>query len=346
VSAPACCRRAIPAALAAFLALTAARADAQGVEGLLPTPAGADYRGLKVVIDFTKPGTKVTSMSVLCQPGGRERREFHATRGVLVVDGTSAWHYLPEQRIVLKRPSRGEGGEMLQPEQVRRALASYEVRGGAAEPVAGRRSRVLDFLPRQSGSRPRRRVWVDAETGLILRAEVYGIDSRLAWVSVFEELEYHPAVNAAVFTMRVPAGARVVDAGADPCLEPAAAERIAGLPMTLPAYLPAGFERQCIRARRQGRYGEIQVVFGDGLSLLSLFASTSFHDTGEDQAAQTVAVGPWQAHWRDLGLVTGIQWGTPWAHLALLGEISRTELLKVAGSVPGPRELSVPAAHQ
>ena len=52
--------------------------------------------------------------------------------------------------------------------------------------------------------------------------------------------------------------------------------------MALPAYLPEGFDRQCIRARRQRDYGEIQVVFGDGLSLLSLFESTSFREPAAD----------------------------------------------------------------
>jgi outer membrane lipoprotein-sorting protein len=325
----------------ALLATAAVGAQAQqGVEEFLPRAAETAYRGRKVVIDFSRPAPQVTSMTVLCQPGGRERREFHATREVLVVDGDSSWQYLPEQGVVLKRPARGEGGELLRPEQLRRALVSYDVRAAPSEPVAGRRSRALEFTPRQGGSRPRRRIWVDEETGLILRTEVYGIDSRLSWLTVFESLEYHPALDAAAFRMRVPAGARVVEAAAEPCLEPAEAGRIAGLPVALPVYLPEGFARQCIRARRHHDYGEVQVVFGDGLSLLSLFESTSFREPGSGTTAPAVAVGHWTGRWHELGLVTGISWRTPWAHLALLGELSREELHKIAGSVRGGEELS------
>jgi len=338
--------RAMPLVLAVLLAQSSERALAQGAEGLLPTPAELGYRGRKVVIDFTQRGPQVTSMSVLCQPGGRERREFHATRGVLVFDGRSSWQYVPERGIVIRRPSRGEGQETLRPEQVRRASASYEVRGVTAEPIAGRRSRALEFIPRQAGSRPRRRVWVDAETGLILRTEVYGTDDRLSWLSVFEELEYRPVVDQALFTMRVPAGARVVDAGEEPCLDPEAAERISGLPVMLPAYLPEGFARQCIRARRQRDYREIQVVFGDGLSLLSLFAGTKFHDPGAGAAAAPqFEIGPWTGQWHELGLVRGISWRTPWARLALLGELSREEMRRIAASVPRRAEPSRPGAH-
>ena len=144
-----------------------------------------------------------------------------------------------------------------------------------------------------------------------------------------------------------PPDVTVIDVGAEPCLEPAAAERLAGLPLALPAYLPEGFNRQCIRARRQRDYGEIQVVFGDGLSLLSLFEGTSFREPSAGSApAPAVAVGHATGRWYDLGLVTGISWHAPWGHLALLGELSRAEMHKVAGSVRTSQELSAPASRQ
>jgi outer membrane lipoprotein-sorting protein len=329
----------VPLALCAAVG-PAPPAAAQGVDSLLPAPARAAYSGRKVVVDFTRRGPQVTSMSVLCQPDGRERREVHATRGVLVVDGETAWQYFPERGVVLKRRARGEGGEVLRPEQVRRALVSYSVQPLPSGPIAGRRSRALEFTPRHAGTRPRRRVWLDAETGLILRTEVYGTDNRLSWLSVFEELDYHPAIDAASFRMEVPAGARVIEADAGGCLEPAEAGRVAGLPAALPAYLPQGFVLQCIRARRQQSYGEIQVIFGDGLSVLSLFASTNFRDPGPDAApASPAAVGSAAGRWYDNGLVSGLAWREPWGYLALLGELSRPELYRVATSVRPPPEL-------
>lgn len=325
--------------LIALCALPATQSPAQTATALLPTPAPPDYRGRKVVIDFTSHGPRVTSLSVLCQPGGRERRELHSTRGVLVLDGESSWQYFPERGVVLKTPARAEGGEVLRPEELQRALASYTVRIVPSGPIAGRRSRAVEFTPRLAGSRPRRVVWVDAETALILRTEVYGTDNRLARLSAFEELEYRPAVEATAFMRPGPPDVTVVEAGAEPCLQPVEAERLAGLPLALPAYLPEGFDRQCIRARRRRDYGEIQVVYGDGLSLLSLFASTSFRETPAG------VVGHPTGRWHDLGLVTGISWRAPWAHMALLGELSRTELQKVARSVQVRPELSPGPAH-
>lgn len=331
----------------ALLAALAPAAAAQDVESLLPAPAQRAYRGRKVVVDFSRRGPQVTSMSVLCQPGGRERREVHATRGVLVVDGESAWQYLPDRGVVLKRPARGEGGEVLRPEQVRRAHASYRVRLLPPGRIAGRESRVLEFTPRLAGTRPRRLVWIDAETGLILRTEVYGTDNRLSWLSVFEELDYHPAFDASAFRMQVPPGTRVVESDAGGCLEPEEAVRIAGLPAPAPAYLPQGFVQQCIRARRQDGYGEIQVIYGDGLSVLSLFASTSFRDPGAGAGAAPAGVfGTGGGRWYDKGLVSALAWREPWGHLALLGELSRTEIYRIASSVRARAESSPALRHR
>ncbi len=333
--------------LIALVALPAARLQAQTVEELLPPPAAADYRGRKVVIDFTSRQPRVTSLSVLCQPGGRERRDLHATRGVQVYDGEYSWQYLPEREVVIKRPGRAEGGEILRPEQLQRAITSYAVNVVPSGPIAGRRSRAIEFIPRLAGSRPRRVVWVDAATALILKTEIYGTNNRLAWLSVFEELEYRPSFEATAFTRPGPPDVTVLEAGAETCLDPAEAERLAGLPLVLPAYLPEGFDRQCIRARRQNGYGEIQVVFGDGLSLMSLFASTTFRESaGVAASAPSAAIGHSIGRWYDLGLVSGISWSAAGIHMALLGELSRTEMHRVARSVQVRQELSPASGRQ
>lgn len=341
------CRRLVSLFVIALVALPAVRSQALTAEEFLPPPAPPDYRGRKVVIDFTNRRPRLTSLTVLCQPDGRERRELHETRAVQVLDGEFSWQYFPERDVVLKHPAGAEGGEILRQEQLQRAISSYAIRIVPSGPIAGRRSRAVEFIPRVAGSRPRRVVWVDAATALILKTEVYGTNNRLAWLSVFEELEYRPSFAATAFMRPGPPDVTVVDVAAEPCLEPEAAERLAGLPLALPAYLPAGFDRQCIRARRRHDYSEIQVVFGDGLSLLSLFASTHFHEPAtEGGSARRVAVGHVTGRWHDLGLVTAISWRAPWGHMALFGELSRSEMHRVAGSVRTQQELSSLPLHQ
>jgi outer membrane lipoprotein-sorting protein len=342
-------RTAAPVVVTALLlaAAPAARAQAgdEDFHAILPAAGDTGYRGRKVIIDFTRLTPRVSTLTVLRQPGGRERRESAGSSGVYVVDGSASWQYLPERGIVVRRALKGRPEcEVLRPEQVREAAASYEVRGAAAAPIAGRPSRLIEFLPRQGGSRPVRRVWIDVETGLILRSEISTPENRLSWLSVFESLEYGPPVDPEAFVMRVPSGVPVLEIGEDPCLGETDAERASGLPLVLPVYLPPGFARTCIYARRHREYAELQVLFSDGLSMLSLFESTRFREPGAGggDAEAPVAVGPWPGRWYDLGLVTGIAWRPPWAHLALLGELSREELRKVAASVRLRGELSLP----
>lgn len=325
--------RAAGTALAAVLLLAPPPAAADPLEQI-PAARETPYRGRKMVLDLTRGAPQITRLTVLFQAGGRERREFHESHALLVVVDGVSWHYMPRQQVVVKRQARGGRGEILRPEQLRRARSSYRIRAVPAVTVAGRASHALEFAPLAPGSRPLRRVWIDAETGLILRAEVYGTDNRLAWLSAFETLEYGPEPDPGAFTMRIPAGVRVVeDDDEGGCLEPEEAGRITGLPVALPEYLPEGFDRQCVRARRRGDYGEIQVLFGDGLSLLSLFGSTRFRPPAEGAGVAEGRVGSWPAGWYDLGLVKAIAWRPPWAYMTLLGELSREELERVAASV-------------
>ena len=112
----------------------------------------------------------------------------------------------------------------------------------------------------------------------------------------------------------------------------------------LPHYLPGGFVKKCVRARRADGHGEIQVLYSDGLSLLSLFESSRYlpvKSAGPGRSVE-IEVGGSPGVWRRLGLVSALHWQTPQAYLTILGEISRDEQLKVAESIYPLRELSRP----
>ena len=136
----------------------------------------------------------------------------------------------------------------------------------------------------------------------------------------------------------------MVEADAAQCLTSQEAQETASLAVGLPGYLPGGFARKCIRAKRAGDYGEIQVVYSDGLSLLSLFESSRFRPVAKSplSKSQPVMVGGRQAELRQMGLVNSLAWQTSWAHLTILGEISHEEMLRVAESIYPARELSRP----
>jgi outer membrane lipoprotein-sorting protein len=343
------------AAAAAFsvgaLLAPAGQARAEGESPawrLPPEPVESSYRGRKVVIDFSRLTPQVTSITVQREPGGKERREFPSSHGVVITNGSVVWQYLPAERVVVRRPvRRGEGTDVLRPEQLRQAEGSYQVRSvPVEEAIAGRPSFLVEFAPRQPGTRPLRRVWVDVETGLVLRTEIYSSENRLSWLSAFEQIEYRSTARPDDF--QPPPGVPEVPAAEEErCIAPRDAELASGIPVRFPRYLPAGFAQTCIHARRHHDYGEVQVLYSDGLSLLSLFESTHFREPGGGgrELETPVGVGQLPGRWYDLGLVTALAWGRPGAYFALLGELSRDELLKVGASIGAREELPGAERH-
>lgn len=306
------------------------------------TATETNYRGRQMVIDFSRLTPQVTRLTVVHQLGGKERREYQGSRSIVVIDDNYFYQFHPAKNLVVKRKLPGEGGyDSLRRESLKQTLLSYDLESSPAEAVAGRRTHLYAFHPKQKGSRPVRKVWVDVETGLILKTEIYSPDEKLFWLSVFEDINYRPTVNPASFTMPIPSGVRVVEAGEEKCYTPAEAQEIAGLPLVLPRYLPGGFVQKCIRARRLRDYREVKVLYSDGLSLLTLFESSRFRPFGAAAGGLSVQVGERPASLYRLGLVSALNWESPGSYLTILGELSRDELLKVAESVEpvgeGPR---------
>jgi negative regulator of sigma E activity len=307
------------------------------------TATEMNYRGRQMVIDFSRLTPQVTKLTVVHQLGGNERREYHGSRSFSVIDGDYFYRYHPAKNLVVKRKLPGEGGfDSLRKESLEQTLASYHLESSPSEPIAGRKAHMYAFLPKKAGSRPGRKVWVDVETGLILKMEIYSPDEKLFHLSVFEEIEYRQSVNPASFTMPIPEGVRVVEVGEERCSSPAEAETIAGFPLTLPGYLPEGFVRKCIRALRSISHGEIKVLYSDGLSLLTIFERSRFSPISGPNSGLPVRVGERSASLYRMGLVSALNWESSGTYLTILGELPRQELLKVADSVRPFREHSRP----
>ena len=334
---------------AIFLSLAVPRSlqAAEGSELLARigvTSVERNYSGRKVVIDFSSLTPQVSKLTVIHQLDGKERRVYQASKSVVVIDGDYFYQYYPDKALLLKKKLPGKGGyEALQRESLEQTLVSYDLRNYPSEAIAGRNTRRYEFVPRDKGTRPTRKVWVDVETGLFLRMEIYSSDDRLFWLSAFEDIDYQPRVTPANFDLIVPPEVRVVETKEGNCLEPEAAAEEAGFPIGIPRYLPEGFVRKCVRVRRGPSGGEIQVLYSDGLSLLSLFQSSKFRTLkGGGSQSVSLDVGGRPGNIRPMGLINALSWQPAWAHLTILGEISQAEMLKVAESVQPLRELSRP----
>ena len=80
-----------------------------------------------------------------------ERREYHASRRVVVIDGAYLYQYHPSRNLIVKRKLPGDGGyDALRKENLELTLKSYSFRTEPAEEIA---RRAVPCCGRQSPGR-------------------------------------------------------------------------------------------------------------------------------------------------------------------------------------------------
>jgi negative regulator of sigma E activity len=175
-------------------------------------------------------------------------------------------------------------------------LRNYDVHLQGREKVAGRRVFVLRLTARHPGN-PSKRVWLDSETKLALRQELYDPAGRRLSTSEFREISFAPSLPANLFT--VPVEARVERRREGAPLPPWAAAGKANPSQTCeqPRYVPAGYElahRICMK-RPDREFAHLR--YTDGLNTISLFIERS--------AAQKQGRGLRDGHWSGAGTRAG-----------------------------------------
>jgi outer membrane lipoprotein-sorting protein len=132
------------------------------------------------------------------------------------------------------------------------------------EEVAGRDAHVLELGRSRCGavfpgSDGRQILWIDEETGLILRREQYSVGGRLAHLVEVTGLEYNPKLGGDPFTFTPPPGTEIEDHREQPlgvgyADDTPAPEYIslgeardgATFPVLAPAFIPEGFELESV----------------------------------------------------------------------------------------------------
>jgi sigma-E factor negative regulatory protein RseB len=150
----------------------------------------------------------------------------------------------------------------------------YSLTSAGSDPVAGRDARVVEaWRPgaESAADHPVARYWVDGETGLALRREVYDRRGRVVRASAFVDVTVHPAGD----TGSAPGAGATADAPPGDgawarTLDGAAVVRLRHhrwqCPRSLPGPLPL------VDARRGGQDGDIvHLSYADGIASISVF---------------------------------------------------------------------------
>lgn len=211
-------------------------------------PATTAYHGVQFVSAWTEEGAAGLVVNVSHRPGAGTFVRSDAT----VQTAASASH-VPEGA---GEPSLGGSSRGL-------ALlaANFALRIAGRADVAGRATEVVE-VRRRDGQFPAARFWLDQQTGIVLRREVYDERGRTTRASAFVEVEVGQAASATgSATTMAAAWPHEVDPGRFKSMRAkgwVCPERLAG---TL----------QLVDARRAGDRDILHLSFSDGLSSVSLF---------------------------------------------------------------------------
>lgn len=322
----------LPLLCLALIALTPAQAIAKGravtPEGILRAEEHLSYDGTLLI-------NGVQRVHVRRDKDQRRREEFMGPDGrvanLLVLDGTTRWHYVPAQSLVQLMPQ-------LDMATMRARLAllhrNYRFHVMGAGRKADRSVVIARFYPRYEGNL-RHLLWVDQQKGLPLAVERRAIDGKLVDRSEFLNIRFDAPMAADLFRFQVPPGARVRStltplASGGPGLPPPK-----GMPFQppLPKTLPGGYALlawQYFTSARQ--IPTFNWTFSDGLNTLSLFAVDGRHRPRVPSSARVVSLGKATGFVVDQGASRMMMWSARGASYTLVGHLPEADLVKVARS--------------
>lgn len=213
-------------------------------------------------------------------------------------------------------------------------MNNYRAVVGSQDNIAGRRAISVLLINKYTGETVMR-VAVDAQTKLVLEKDRYSPSGSVAHLMRFEQITYTNAIPSELFT--VPTTGYTRKEGPShgiPSNDLAAVLKAAGFAAVGPKYLPDGFLPVAGDVSSIKGVRTLHVLYSDGLRTVSLFENAG--SAGVDLSKYTVhttKVRNGDARYVEDGPTTLLTWASGARHFALVGELSRAELVRIASSV-------------
>jgi outer membrane lipoprotein carrier protein len=212
--------------VAAALAITAARADAQSVDRVIDRAVAewSKVHTLRATFEQTIVNP-ITGSSMPSKGAYQQRRpdklavNFTEPKGDrIIADGKFVWVYLqsatPGQVMKLTYEDAGAQNTDLIGQFLDTPRSKYDIVDNGHEAVGGRTTRVLTLTAKAGQALPfiRSKVWVDTTDSMIRQfesTEATGLTRKVRLLT----LSPNAAVDSSAFVFKTPAGVRVVEPG-------------------------------------------------------------------------------------------------------------------------------------
>lgn len=213
-------------------------------------------------------------------------------------------------------------------------LHNYRAVIGPDDNVAGRRAIDVLLINKYTGETVMR-IAIDAQTKLVLQKDRYSPSGSIAHQMRFEQIRFTNAIPTALFTVPTTGYTRKEGPShGNPSNDLQAVVRTAGFQAIGPKYLPDGFLPVAGDVADIKGVRTLHILYSDGLRTISLFENA--RGAAVDLSKYTVhttKVKSGTAQYVEDGSTTLLTWSSGSHHFALVGEISRAELVRIASSV-------------
>lgn len=213
-------------------------------------------------------------------------------------------------------------------------LHNYRAVMGPDDNIAGRRTLSVLLVNKYTGETVMR-IAVDAATKLVLQKDRYSPTGSVSHSMRFEQISFTNAIPQQLFSVPSSGYSRVNGPSHGlPSNDLQAVVRTAGFKALGPKYLPEGFLPIAGDVSEIKGVRTLHLLYSDGLRTISLFenARGAAVDMSSYKVHQT-KVGSHGAQYVIDGSTTLLAWASGNLHCALVGEISRDELVRIASSV-------------
>lgn len=335
-------RRLTAAALAIFLVTSAAPgiaadAPAQLLRAAFDAPKTVSYEGQVQIVEIGESGSVVSVYRVSHLAPGLTRRWYLAPQSVygdsVIARGERTYNIDVRSGRTIVDSNGALNDQVALNDNFDLMTKNYRVVVAPDDSIAGRTARTLLLMNKHTGETTMR-VCIDASTHLVLERDIYAPNGSLASQVRFEQLNYVASIPRAVFAL--PSGFKQVTGiqHQAPSNDIRALVRSAGFKAKSPGYLPDGFYAVTGDIGVVDGVRTLHLLYSDGIRTVSLFqnargaAVDMSHYTAHD-----ITVENHKGRYVEQGPITLLAWQEAGLHFALVGELSRTELVKIAASV-------------
>ncbi|KKG12863.1 hypothetical protein EO92_12400 [Methanosarcina sp. 2.H.A.1B.4] len=273
---------------------------------------------------------------------------------IVVSDGEFMWTYDPKTNTVMKMemPDTPVLGELDSAGIIGEFLNKTDVSLLGMEEIDGRPAYLLEANPKEEGEGllfvDGMKLWVDKETWMPLRYEMYDSSGDLMMELEIRDLEINQRIPDSEFVFEVPEGATVKTLNFDSLIPEEMtleeARESAGFEILVPEYLPEGYAFNYSTVSNnsliapEGQASETVFLRYENEDGDYIFLSETVHENEALEApimnsAEEVSINGMEGKYLDLGDMNILSWKIGDIDLSLTTSLEREELLKIAESV-------------